>query len=66
MTTINQRHEILESLSYLDQAQAAKVLDYIKGLTYPGDVIRRQRLKREAMKEIRQALGNNRTLNPGF
>jgi hypothetical protein len=46
----------LESLSSLDQAQTAKVLDYIKGLLYSRDDLRHQVLKHEALKEIRQAL----------
>ncbi len=67
MTTINQKHQILESLSLLDQAQAEKVLAYIEGLTRtPREQASYRRTKREAMNEIRQALGNIRTLNPSF
>jgi len=67
MTAYNQKHQILESLDTLDQTQTEKVLDYIKGLMHvPKDDLRYQKMKREAMKEIRQALGNTRKLNPGF
>ncbi len=67
MTNIHQRHQILESIDSLDQAQAEKVLNYIKGIIAPTkDEIRHQRLKREALKEIRQALGQDRKLNPSF
>jgi hypothetical protein len=67
MTTIHQVHQILESLDALDQAQTEKVMDYIKGLQFtPRDDARYQRLKREAMKEIRQALGKDRKLHPAF
>jgi hypothetical protein len=64
MTSINQKHQIVESLSSLDQAQTAQVLDYIKSLVQP--VRDDQRIKREALQQIRQALGNARTLNPSF
>ncbi|MFZ6010507.1 MAG: hypothetical protein ACOYXT_09180 [Bacteroidota bacterium] len=67
MTTFHQRHQILESLDSLDQVQTEKVLDYIKGLlTVPRTDARYQKLKREAMKEIRHALGKGRKLNPSF
>jgi hypothetical protein len=74
MTTINQKHQILESLDALDHGQQEKVLDYIKGLLYPSrEDARHQKLKREAMKEIRQALskglaaeGKGRKLNPSL
>lgn len=67
MTSINQKHKILESLDTLDQAQTEKVLDYIKGLlTGSREDASYQKLKREAMKEIRQALGKGRKLNPSF
>jgi mRNA-degrading endonuclease RelE of RelBE toxin-antitoxin system len=67
MTTIDQKHQILESLDALDQAQTEKVIDYIKALLYtPRDDARYQKLKREGMKEIRKALGKGRKLNPAF
>lgn len=62
MTTVNQRLAIVESLSTLDASQTSKVLDYIKGLTQARNEVRRELLKHKAMKEIRQALGNSRTL----
>lgn len=64
MTNINQKHKILESLDLLDQSQTEMVLDYIKGMTQP--LRNEQKIKREALKQIRQALGNARTLNPSF
>lgn len=67
MTTQNQKTQILESLDALDHVQASKVLDYIKGLLYTRrEDAGYQKLKREALKEIRQALGKRRKLNPGF
>ncbi len=59
MTVINKKHEILESIQNLDQAQTEKVLDYIRGLVkVTRDDAKYQTLKRQALKEIRQALGN--------
>jgi mRNA-degrading endonuclease RelE of RelBE toxin-antitoxin system len=67
MTNINQKHQILESLSSLDPSQTEKVLAYIKGLVYSSrEEAGYQKLKREGMKEIRQALGKGRKLNPAF
>jgi hypothetical protein len=67
MTNINQKHQILESLNSMDQAQAEKVLEYIKGLmATPREGSRYQKLKREAMKEIRQALNKGHKLNTAF
>ncbi len=64
MTGINQKHKIVESLDSLDQVQMEKVLDYINGMIKP--LRNDQFVKREALKQIRQALGNSRTLNPTF
>lgn len=67
MTNIHQKHQILESIDSLDQAEAEKVLDYINVLvSAKKEEPRYQRFKREAMKEIRQALGQDRKLNPSF
>ena len=66
MTSIHQKHEILESIESLDQTQAEQVLAYIKGLVGSRDEAGYQKLKREAMKEIRQALGKNRKIQPAF
>jgi hypothetical protein len=69
MTNINKKHQILESLDSLDQDQADKVLGYIKGLLYsPNDAASQQKLKREALKEIRQALSgkSKRKMNLSF
>jgi hypothetical protein len=64
MTVFNKKHQILESLEDLDYAQTEKVLDYIRGLIKSSrDDARYQLLKREALKEIREALGNGRKLN---
>ena len=60
MTINHQRQEIIKSLSNLEPAQAEKVLDYIKGLlvkrNFNAAEIQYQNLKREALKEIGQAL----------
>ena len=67
MTNIHQKHAIVESLDSLDQGQAEKVLEYIKGLlTNHQDEASYQKFKREALKEIRQALGKSRKLKPSF
>lgn len=67
MTNIHHKHQILESLDSLNQAQSEKVLEYIKGLLVPSkEETGYKKLKREALKEIRQALGNSRTLNSAF
>lgn len=67
MTTMNQKHQILESLDTLDQNQTEKVLNYINGLiNVSREDVRYQSLKREAIKEIRQALSNGRKLSAAF
>ena len=67
MTSFHQKHEILESLNSLDQGQTEKVLEYIRALLYTNQSeASYQRLKREALKEIRQALGKDRKLRPSF
>ncbi len=67
MTSFNQRHQILESLDYLDQGQTEKVLEYIRTLMHTHkDEVSHQSLKREALKEIRLALGKDRKLRPFF
>lgn len=67
MTAINKKHQILESLKDLDQAQTEKVLDYIRGLVkITREDAKYQALKNQALKEIRQALGNGRQLNPAL
>lgn len=66
MTDIHQKHQILESIEALDQTQAEQVLAYIKGLITPRDEAGQRKLKREAMKEIRQALGKSRKVNAAF
>jgi mRNA-degrading endonuclease RelE of RelBE toxin-antitoxin system len=63
---IVQKNQILESLHALDQDQAQQVLTYIKGLlNAPQEEITHEKFKREAMKEIRQAL-NKRRMNTPF
>jgi hypothetical protein len=52
----------LESLNALDQTQTEKVLAYIKDMLTPSDESQYKRNKREAMKEIRQALSRERRL----
>lgn len=66
MENLNQKHQIMESLNQLDQVQTEQVLAYIQGLTHSRHESGYQKLKREAMKEIRQALQNNRMINPSF
>ncbi len=67
MRTISQKQEILQALSSMDSAQAEKVLNYIQGLVngQPSGM-HYQKLKRQAMKEIRQALGQTRKFNSSF
>jgi hypothetical protein len=61
MINTNQRHQILETLSVMDAEQTEKVLAYMKGILY-GEREKPvyQRFKREAMKDIRQALTRER------
>ena len=61
MTNTHQRNQILETLNVLDQDQADKVLAYMKGILY-GDAkpAEYQKFKREAMRDIRQALTRER------
>lgn len=67
MTSFYQRHQILASLDGLDQRQTEKVLEYIRSIQGSGkDESQHQKVKREAMKEIRLALGQDRTLKPYF
>lgn len=67
MTSFYQRHQILASLDGLDQVQTEKVLDYIRALERPAkDESHHQKVKREALKEIRLALNHDRTLKPYF
>lgn len=67
MISIHQRHQILESLNSLDQGQTEKVLEYIRTLLHARkDESHHQKMKREALKEIRLALGQDRTLRPNF
>jgi tellurite resistance protein len=65
MTNENKKNQILESLDSLDQAQAENVLEYIKGLLTSSETYHKK-LKREAIKEIQQALKNKRKLNLSF
>jgi tellurite resistance protein len=62
MISVTNKLRILESLDALDQSQSEKVLAYIKELVNPREEIYHQQVKREAMKEIRQALNHNRRL----
>ncbi len=67
MTPNHQKHEILESLNSLDPGQAEKVLEYIKGLIYSSpDETSYKKFKREAMKEIRRALGKSNQVRAAF
>lgn len=63
MTTATQKLQILESLNALDQSQTEKVLAYIKNMLVTSrDDMQYKRFKREAMREIRQALKTDRSL----
>lgn len=61
MTSSNQRNQILETLEVLDSEQAERVLHYMKGILYadPTKPVYK-RFKRDAMREIRQALTKDR------
>ena len=62
MNSVTEKLQILESLNALDQTQTEKVLAYIKDMLTPSDESQYKRNKREAMKEIRQALSRERRL----
>jgi hypothetical protein len=66
MTTIAKKNQILENLDSLNQHQADDVLKYIKNLVTSRDEVSYKNFKREALKEIRQALRKNRKLNLSF
>jgi len=65
MTNENKKNQILESINSLNQTQAENVLEYIKGLLTSNDTYQKK-FKREAIKEIQQALKNKRKLNLSF
>ena len=65
MTTIK-KIQILENLDSLNQHQADDVLKYIKNLVTSRDEDSYMNFKREGLKEIRQALRKNRTINLSF
>lgn len=64
MNSVTEKLQILESLNALDKTQTEKVLAYIKDMLAPNNKEEREykRTKREAMKEIRQALNGSRRL----
>ena len=63
MNSVTKKLQILESLNAMDQSQTEKVLAYIKDmLTINKSEVEYKRNKREAMKEIRQALNHERRL----
>lgn len=63
MNSVTEKLQILESLNALDKTQTEKVLAYIKGIMAPSKEEKEyKRAKREAMKEIRQALNGSRRL----
>jgi hypothetical protein len=51
---------ILQSLDAMDQVQMEKVLQYIKGVLVQNGKMDYRAFKSEAMKEIRQALLQNK------
>lgn len=63
MNSVTEKLQILESLNALDETQTEKVLAYIKDMLAPNKEEQEyKRSKREAMKEIRQALSGSRRL----
>lgn len=63
MNSVTEKLQILESLNALDKTQTEKVLAYINDMLAPNKEEREyKRTKREAMKEIRQALNGSRRL----
>ena len=56
MKTVTPKIAILESLSEMDNLQAQKVLEYIKSMIFTKENSDYSRFKREALREIRQAL----------
>jgi tellurite resistance protein len=62
MNSITRKLQILESLNAMDQTQTEKVLAYIKDMLTPKSELEYKRNKREAMKEIRNALNHERRL----
>ena len=62
MNSVTKKLQILESLNAMDQSQMEKVLAYIKDMLTPKNELEYKRNKREAMKEIRQALNHGRCL----
>lgn len=62
MNSVTKKLQILESLNAMDQSQTEKVLAYIKDILTPKNEVEYKRNKREAMKEIRQALNHERRL----
>jgi len=67
MKALHHKHEILESIEALDQTQTEKVLEYIQGLLQSSkqDASHRK-TKRDALKEIRQALKNSPRFSASF
>jgi tellurite resistance protein len=62
MNSVTKKLQILESLNAMDQTQTEKVLAYIRDMLTPKSEVEYKRNKREAMKEIRQALSTERRL----
>jgi hypothetical protein len=52
---------ILQSLDAMDQTQMNEVLSYIKGILHPKRPNDYRSFKREALKEIRQALRKDKS-----
>jgi len=67
MKALHHKHEILESIEALDQRQAEKVLEYIQGLLQSSQhEASYRKTKRDALKEIRQALKNGPRFSTSF
>jgi len=52
---------ILQSLDAMDQLQMEYVLDYIKSVLQSNSSVEQKSFKKEAMKEIRKALRQNKS-----
>jgi len=67
MKAVQHKNEILESLKALDQSQSEKVLEYIKGLLHASKhEATHRKVKRDALKEIQQALKNGARFTTSF
>jgi tellurite resistance protein len=67
MKALHHKHEILRSIEALDQTQTEKVLEYIQVLLQSSkQEASYRKIKRDALKEIRQALKNGPRFSASF